>query len=187
MRKTKQSLNFTTVVKKCQFEDYGTRLLRGFLFQTNLNLQTKESFNHVNEMRYKVAAMYRRHLQALRGRSDAMRIVFQDQSNYLQSFYIKKKKGVTIKKHSKILARIININEEIKERVLLLFMTRMKFYYTVKTLKWFLLYRSDQYSLEEVSFFLSLTHLLDFTLDPRNDEAGAKALEATIRNGCSPF
>jgi hypothetical protein len=178
MRKTKQSLNFTTVVKKCQFEDYGTRLLRGFLFQTNLNLQTKESFNHVNEMRYKVAAMYRRHLQALRGRSDAMRIVFQDQSNYLQSFYIKKKKGVTIKKHSKILARIINM---------LLFMTRMKFYYTVKTLKWFLLYRSDQYSLEEVSFFLSLTRLLDFTLDPRNDEAGAKALEATIRNGCSPF
>jgi len=63
----------------------------------------------------------------------------------------------------------------------------MKFYYTVKTLKWFLLYRSDQYSLEEVSLFLLLTNLLDFALDPRNDEAGAKALEATIRNGCSPF
>ena len=28
----------------------------------------------------------------------------------------------------------------------MLYMTRMKFYYTVKTLKWFLLYRSDQYN-----------------------------------------
>ena len=27
----------------------------------------------------------------------------------------------------------------------MLYMTRMKFYYTVKTLKWFLLYRSDSY------------------------------------------
>lgn len=34
----------------------------------------------------------------------------------------------------------------------MLYMTRMKFYYTVKTLKWFLLYRSDSYDeVEQVS------------------------------------
>ena len=94
--------------------------------------------------------MYRRHWHALRDRVNVMRDVFKIQANYLQAFYSKKKKGQTNKKNPKILARIINIRPEIRERVLLLYMTRMKFYYTVKTLKWFLLHRSDDYSLEQV-------------------------------------
>jgi len=159
MRRVKQCLNFGAMTKQGQFEEQGTRILRAFLFHTNMNLQTKENFNHTNEMRYKVAAMYRRHLNSLIGRSDAMSIVFQDQANYLQSFYSKKKKGVTIKKHQKILAKIINIDEKIRDRVLLLYMTRMKFFYTVKTLKWFLLYRSEQYSIEDVSTLIYLKSL----------------------------
>lgn len=99
LRRAKQSLNVKAIMTKENFEERGTRLLRAFLFQTNLNLQAKDHFNHVNDMRYKVADMYRRHLNALKGRVDAMRIVFQNQANYLQAFYSKKKKGVTIKKH----------------------------------------------------------------------------------------
>ena len=42
-----------------------------------------------------------------------------------------------------MVAKLSMIPAEIKERVLLLYMARMKFYYTVKTLKWFVLNRSD--------------------------------------------
>lgn len=45
--------------------------------------------------------------------------------------------------------RINYIPEPIKNRVLMLYMARMKFFYTMKTLKWFLTYRYDQDADEE--------------------------------------
>ena len=53
-----------------------------------------------------------------------------------------------------MVVKLSNINKGIKQRVLMLYMARMKFYYTVKTLKWFLLFRSDSYDeVEQVSLF----------------------------------
>ena len=50
-----------------------------------------------------------------------------------------------------MIVKLNTIKPEIKERVLLLYLNRMKFYFTIKTLKWFLLFRSDDYDLEDVS------------------------------------
>ena len=43
------------------------------------------------------------------------------------------------------MAKLNNISEPVKIRVLKLYLVRMKLYYTVKMLKWFLLNRSDNY------------------------------------------
>jgi len=71
--------------------------------------------------------------------------VFDNEIAYLIKFYSKKRKGISSKKHTKMVTKLNNISRPVKKRVLMLYMARMKFYYTVKTLKWFLLYRSDQY------------------------------------------
>lgn len=61
----------------------------------------------------------------------------------------------------------------------------MKFYYTVKTLKWFLLFRSDTYDdLEDVSMTSSHLFNLDAlsALDPKYYEADPKTSKAALRN-----
>lgn len=70
--------------------------------------------------------------------------IFDREIGTLNTYFTnnKKKKGST-KKYSHILKRLSQIHPEIKRRVLQLYMCRMKFQYTVKTLKWFLLYRAD--------------------------------------------
>ena len=147
LRKARQSLNVAAVLKKDVYEEEGTDLLRGFLFATALNVQTKGSFNHMNEVRYKVATMYRRHLEALDSRANVMSELFDKEIGYLNKYYSDSKKG-TLKERARkkqTLRELSNINPQIKQRVLQLYMARMKFYYTIKTLKWFLLFRSDQY------------------------------------------
>jgi len=79
--------------------------------------------------------------------------VFDNEIGYLVKYYSKKKKGAPNKKHQRLVVRLNTIDKQIKNRVLMLYMARMKFYYTVKTLKWFLLFRSDQYDdVQDVSF-----------------------------------
>ena len=154
LRRARQSLNVAAMLKKDTHEREGTDLLRGFLFATALNVQTKGSFNRMNEVRYKVATMYRRHLEALDSRANVMSELFDKEIGYLNKYYSDSKKG-TLKERARkkqTLRDLSNINPVIKQRVLQLYMARMKFYYTIKTLKWFLLYRSDQYDdMEAVS------------------------------------
>ena len=71
--------------------------------------------------------------------------IFDREIGTLNTYFTnnKKKKGVSAKKYQNILKRLSQIQPEIKRRVLQLYMCRMKFQYTVKTLKWFLLYRAD--------------------------------------------
>ena len=125
------------------YEDRGKWTLRHFLFQTNLNLQAQMNFNHVNEIRLKVASMYKAVIESLYFRAQAMEQVFDSEISHLTKFYSKRKKGVPMKKHNRIFHRLNNIKPMIKQRVLCLYMNRMKFQFTVKTLKWFLLHRSD--------------------------------------------
>lgn len=66
MRTTKHSLNTITVAKRDQYEEKGVDVLRKFLFQSALNLEAKDKFDHVNKIRYKIARMYRNHIEALR-------------------------------------------------------------------------------------------------------------------------
>ena len=42
------------------------------MFHTSLNLQVKDNFNHMQKIRYRIADMYRRHIQALAGRAEVM-------------------------------------------------------------------------------------------------------------------
>jgi len=53
--------------------------------------------------------------------------VFENEIGYLIKFYSKKKKGVAIKKNQRIVARLSTIKPEIKQKVLWLYMNRMKF------------------------------------------------------------
>ena len=56
-----------------------------------------------------------------------------------------------MKRNVRIVRQLGAIKPEIKLKVLQLYMARMKFYYIVKTLKWFLLYRQDNYeTLEDI-------------------------------------
>ena len=63
-----------------------------FLFQTNLNLEVKDSFNHVNDIRYRIAVLYRQHIEALQGRAKVMSEVFQREIGYLTTYFSKRKK-----------------------------------------------------------------------------------------------
>ena len=90
--------------------------------------------------------MYKSVIESLHSRACIMEYIFENEISHLTKFYAKRRKGVPFKKHNRILNRLANIKPMIKLRVLSLYMTRMKFYYTVKTLKWFLLHRSDQYN-----------------------------------------
>ena len=129
-----------SAVKKDHYEDEGKRLLRKFLFQTSLNLQVKDHFNHTQKIRLHIAHLYRTHISALKGRAEVMDQVFEREIGYLVKQYSKKKKGVVNKKHMRIVAKLGCIDKAVKNRVLCLYMNRMKFYYTIKTLKWFILY-----------------------------------------------
>lgn len=100
--------------------------------------------------------MYKRHIEALYDRVYCLSKIFDDEIGYLVAFYQKKKKGANVKKNNKMIVKLNTIKPEIKERVLLLYLNRMKFYYTIKTLKWFLLFRSDDYDLEDVSMVFSV-------------------------------
>ena len=133
------------------FKEKAQKILRQYLFQTNLNLEAKDQFNHLQKMRYRIAEMYKRHIEALYDRVYCLSKVFDDEIGYLVAFYQKKKKGANQKKNNKMIVKLNTIKPEIKERVLLLYLNRMKFYFTIKTLKWFLLFRSDDYDLEDVS------------------------------------
>ncbi len=99
-----------------------------------------------------IALLYKAHIKALQGRAEVMDQVFEREIGYLVKQYSKKKKGVVNKKHMRIVGKLGCINKSVKNRVLCLYMNRMKFYYTIKTLKWFILYQSDSYpDLEKVS------------------------------------
>ena len=96
--------------------------------------------------------MYRRHISALYDRVYCLSKIFDNEIGYLLAYYAKKKKGANAAKSKKLVVKLSSIKAEVKERVLLLYLNRMKFYFTVKTLKWFLLYRSESYDgLEDVS------------------------------------
>ena len=140
-RKCKYAMNIASVVNKDYFENQAVKTLRNFLFHTNLNLQTKDSFNFANDCRYRVAKMYKKHIGALLGRSLVLSTVFDTEIGYLTKFFARKRKGVSMKRNIRIVRQLGAIKPEIKLKVLQLYMARMKFYYIVKTLKWFLLYR----------------------------------------------
>ena len=127
-------MNLFTLVRNDRYQNQAVDTLKNFMFKTNLTYQTKQKFNHCNDMRYRTAALYRKHLEGLVVRSDAMaNKCFQDAANQLQAFFSKKKKNDNAgnKKRQKILTKIININPFVKDRILLLYMTRMKFSFTV--------------------------------------------------------
>lgn len=64
----------------------------------------------------------------------------------------KKKKGANTKKIKKKMIKLRKIRPEIKERVILLYLNRMKVYYSVKIRQWMLLNRHEQYQdTEDVS------------------------------------
>ena len=105
-------------------------------------------------MRYKIADMYRRHIKALEYRCVVMSELFEDEvynlvKNIQKQSKQKKVKGVEPKKtnkSAKLVIRLLGIPKAMKNRVLCLYMARMKFFYTVKTLKWFMTYRSYTYA-----------------------------------------
>jgi len=151
-RKVKQALNFSAAVNMDRFKAQSTALLRKFLFHTNLNLQAKDHFTHLQKVRSKIAEMYRSHVRALENRAGVLSEVFDYEIGYLVKFFGKKRKGPGNKKNNRLVVKLNSISKAVKRRVLELYMSRMKFYFTVKTLKWFLLFRSDNYEeLEEVS------------------------------------
>ena len=104
--------------------------------------------------------MYRFHIYALQQRASVMTELFETEIGALVSHYSKKKKGAPVKKNKNIVVRLNSINADIKKRVLSLYLCRMKFYFTVKTIKWFLIYRHDNYTDE------AMTDLME-TLDKR--------------------
>ena len=73
--------------------------------------------------------------------------LFKQQQNTLQAYYSKKKGA----HNSKFLAKIIGIPDSMKQRILQMYMLRMKFFFTLKTLKWFLMHRSENYTSEQMS------------------------------------
>ena len=87
--------------------------------------------------------MYKKHIGALLGRSMVLSTVFDTEIGVLTKFFARKRKGVSMKRNIRIVRQLGSIKPEIKLKVLQLYMARMKFYYIVKTLKWFLLYRQD--------------------------------------------
>ena len=107
----------------------------------------------MNETRTKIAMLFRKHTYALNARVKGLHHIFDSEISYLIKYYSKKRKGAPVKKNNKIVVRLSSIKKEIKERILRLYLNRMKFYYTVKTLKWFLLYQTDkqEYEIEQVS------------------------------------
>ena len=74
-----------------------------------------------------------------------MEEVFDREVQYLSKQFMKKKKGNNNKKQLRVVAKLGNIRSEMKNRVLCLYMNRMKFYYAIKTLRWYILYQSDTY------------------------------------------
>ena len=141
----KYGINLAIKATKESYENRGKQCLRQFLFRTNLNLQAQSNFNHVNELRYRVASMFKTVIESLHSRAVVMEQVFDEEIPFLSKFYQKRRKGVPMKKNNRINQRLNNIKPNIKQRVLCLYMNRMKFAYTVKILKWFLLNRSDSY------------------------------------------
>ena len=83
-------------------------------------MEAKDSFEHVNHIRYKIAHMYKEHIVALRLRAAAMSDIFDREIGYLISYFTnsKKKKGAPAKKFRRIMGRLSSIQPEIKHRVL---------------------------------------------------------------------
>ena len=93
MQGVKHSLTVGGTIMQDQNEEQGVDVLRKFLFQTSLNLQVKNSFDHVNLIRYKIARMYRDHVESLRNRANVMSRLFDTEIGYLVTYFSKKKKG----------------------------------------------------------------------------------------------
>ena len=72
----------------------------------------------------------------LQRREDVIKdIIWERESAYLYKFLSKKRKGeVKSKKLTKLLPKILNIPEPIIKRILFVYMTRQKFYYTIRFL-----------------------------------------------------
>ena len=65
MLSSKNSMNMITIVKKDEYEGQGIEVLRKFLFQSALNLEAKNKFEHVNMIRHKIARMFKKNVESL--------------------------------------------------------------------------------------------------------------------------
>ena len=85
----------------------------------------------------------------LQRREDVIKdCIWERESAYLYKFLSKKKKGeVKSKKLTKVLPKILKIPEAIIKRILFVYMTRQKFYYTIRFLQWLITYRGEGYEL----------------------------------------
>ena len=78
-------------------------------------------------------------------------VVWEREIGFLTRIFQKKKKGEKVsKKQTKICAKMLVIPKDVKERILFLYMTRQKFYYTVRFLQWLINYRGEGYEVEQL-------------------------------------
>jgi len=76
----------------------------------------------------------------------------------LFEYFTKKKAKANIKhKHKKLnlTNRIKEIDPDIKQRVIELYMVRQKFYYTIRFLYWLAIYRGEHFDEDSVSILLT--------------------------------
>lgn len=89
----------------------------------------------------------------------------------LVAHFIKTKTRNNVKKNNLLIIKLNSIKTEIKERVLLLYFNRMKFFYNLKSLKWSLLRLEEQSATpQEVSSFLVFGWSLLSWVDSWSDE-----------------
>jgi len=110
-------------------------------------LQAKERFNHLQNIRFRVANFYRNHLNAKYNQLYWLSIAFEIERDYLKEELLKKKRDPKqTKKHKKLADKLDRIKPEFKEMALNLFSNRMRLYYSVHMLNWFLSKRPHLYT-----------------------------------------
>ena len=77
--------------------------------------------------------------------------VWARECDFLSRFFAKKKKGEKqSKKVAKLVGKVTAISKAIRDRILFIYMTRQKFYYTIRFLQWLINYRGEGYELDQL-------------------------------------
>ena len=99
-----------------------------------------------------IQTKFRRRQITLQSRESAISdVVWEREIGYLTRIFQKKKKGEKVsKKQQKIIQKMVVIPKDIKERILFLYMTRQKFYFTIRFLQWLINYRGEGYEVEQL-------------------------------------
>ena len=88
----------------------------------------------------------------MKNREDVIKnVVWARETGFLNKILQKKKKSdKTSKKVLKLITKINTIQQPIIDRVLFLYMSRQKFYYTIRFLQWLVNVRGDGYEIEQL-------------------------------------